>query len=101
MILITTFCSFFPVQLRYADRWDWLMLVVGIFTNVAAGALNPASSLIFRGITDVLMNGQHQMDNGTLDMEQFSEGSGWLRTGLGRHKWIANVVKCNENAVHR
>ena len=67
------FCC--PFQLRYADNWDWLLLTIGVLTSIIGGALGPASSLIFRGITAVLMEGQHRLENGTLDIEYFSEGS--------------------------
>jgi len=47
----------------------------GVLTSIFVGAITPASSLIFRGITDVLMEGQHNLENGNLDMDDFSKKS--------------------------
>uniref|UniRef100_A0A915NPN1 ABC transmembrane type-1 domain-containing protein n=1 Tax=Meloidogyne floridensis TaxID=298350 RepID=A0A915NPN1_9BILA len=60
-------------MLRYAEGWDWLLLTIGVLTSIFVGAITPASSLIFRGITDVLMEGQHNLENGNLDMDDFSK----------------------------
>uniref|UniRef100_A0A1I8BVI5 ABC-type xenobiotic transporter n=1 Tax=Meloidogyne hapla TaxID=6305 RepID=A0A1I8BVI5_MELHA len=62
----------FAGMLRYADNWDWLLLTIGLLTSIFIGATAPASSLIFRGITDVLMEGQHNFDSGNLDMDEFA-----------------------------
>nr|CAD2161669.1 unnamed protein product [Meloidogyne enterolobii] len=63
----------FGEMLRYAEGWDWLLLTIGVLTSIFVGALAPATSLIFRGITDVLMEGQHNLENGNLDMDDFSK----------------------------
>ncbi|KAL3102064.1 hypothetical protein niasHS_003473 [Heterodera schachtii] len=63
-------------MLRYADRCDWLLLAVGFFCALFTGAVMPIQSMIFRGITDVLMEGQNQFENGTLgeSMDKFCAG---------------------------
>uniref|UniRef100_A0A914HYY5 ABC-type xenobiotic transporter n=1 Tax=Globodera rostochiensis TaxID=31243 RepID=A0A914HYY5_GLORO len=63
-------------MLRYADRWDWLLLAVGMCSALFTGAITPIQSLIFRGITDVLMEGQNEYENGTLEqhMDTFCAG---------------------------
>uniref|UniRef100_A0A915EGH1 ABC-type xenobiotic transporter n=1 Tax=Ditylenchus dipsaci TaxID=166011 RepID=A0A915EGH1_9BILA len=62
----------FLETLRYAETFDWILLVVGIVANVLTGAVSPLNSFIFRGISDALMEGQFRHENGTLDIEDFS-----------------------------
>ncbi|KAI1720374.1 ABC transporter transmembrane region domain-containing protein [Ditylenchus destructor] len=59
-------------MLRYADYKDWLLLICGLITSVGTGCATPLQMIIFRGITDALMEGQAHYDNGTLNMDDFS-----------------------------
>jgi hypothetical protein len=59
-------------KFRYADRLDWILLAVGLAMAVVSGVASPLVSVIFRGITDVLMEGQSRVENGTLDNDAFS-----------------------------
>jgi hypothetical protein len=85
--------------MRYADNWDWLLLTVGILTSIISGALSPAGSLVFRGITDVLMEGQHEHKNGTLDskMDHFSEGSEFI---LVYFNWPTSHITTFIQVIH-
>ncbi|CAB3399755.1 unnamed protein product [Caenorhabditis bovis] len=57
---------------RYSDWKDWLLFCGGIILSILSGALMPFNSLIFEGITNVLMEGEAQYQNGTFDLPWFS-----------------------------
>ncbi|KAF1747318.1 hypothetical protein GCK72_023780 [Caenorhabditis remanei] len=59
---------------RHSDCIDYLLLLGGIVFSAASGALLPFNSLIFEGITNVLMTGQSQWQNGTFNYDMFSVG---------------------------
>ncbi|KAH7724074.1 Bile salt export pump [Aphelenchoides avenae] len=100
----------FRELLRYAEPYDWALLGVGVITSIFLGALGPFNSRIFRGISDVLMEGQAAYDNGTLDVDYFSEGiitHVWYYVYIGTAVFImANIsMSCFftvcERQVHR
>ncbi|CAI2356592.1 unnamed protein product [Caenorhabditis sp. 36 PRJEB53466] len=53
---------------------DYLLLLGGFIFSAASGALLPFNSLIFEGITNVLILGEAQYQNGTFDYDSFSGG---------------------------
>ncbi|CAL2049482.1 unnamed protein product [Caenorhabditis brenneri] len=59
---------------RHSGIVDYLLLLGGIILSAASGALLPFNSLIFEGITNVLMQGQSQWQNGTFEYDTFSAG---------------------------
>ncbi|ULT80912.1 hypothetical protein L3Y34_011051 [Caenorhabditis briggsae] len=59
---------------RHSDCLDYLLLLGGIVFSSASGALLPFNSLIFEGITNVLMQGQSEWQNGTFAYDTFSTG---------------------------
>ncbi|CAI5456136.1 unnamed protein product [Caenorhabditis angaria] len=63
--------NFFDV-FRYSDWKDWALLFGGVIFSIFSGALVPFNSLIFEGITNVLMAGEAEYNNGTLNMPWFS-----------------------------
>ncbi|CBJ25073.1 P-GlycoProtein related [Caenorhabditis elegans] len=59
---------------RHSGCADYLLLLGGLVLSAANGALLPFNSLIFEGITNVLMKGEAQWQNGTFDYDTFSSG---------------------------
>uniref|UniRef100_A0A1I7SYH1 ABC-type xenobiotic transporter n=1 Tax=Caenorhabditis tropicalis TaxID=1561998 RepID=A0A1I7SYH1_9PELO len=59
---------------RHSGCVDYLLLLGGIVLSAASGALLPFNSLIFEGITNVLMDGESTWQNGTFHYESFSAG---------------------------
>ncbi|CAI5443852.1 unnamed protein product [Caenorhabditis angaria] len=56
---------------RYANSYDWLFLIFGFVFALAQGCCSSVSSVIFRTLTDALIHGQAQWQNGTFDREDF------------------------------
>ncbi|KAK0396192.1 hypothetical protein QR680_001613 [Steinernema hermaphroditum] len=83
----TTFeAASFAEMLRYADRTDWLLLLLGVICCCITGAIAPLGSVLFRGITDTLIAGQRDYVDGSLDYSLFAENMSyysWLYFGLG------------------
>ncbi|CAI4232536.1 unnamed protein product [Auanema sp. JU1783] len=63
--------GFFDIM-RFSKLVDWLLLLVGITFSLLNGSLLPLNSLIFQGITNVLIEGQGNYAKGTLDTSKFS-----------------------------
>uniref|UniRef100_A0A8R1DLX2 ABC-type xenobiotic transporter n=1 Tax=Caenorhabditis japonica TaxID=281687 RepID=A0A8R1DLX2_CAEJA len=59
---------------RDSSGADYLFLLGGFVFSACNGALLPFNSLIFEGITNVLMQGEAQWQNGTFDYDTFSGG---------------------------
>jgi ATP-binding cassette subfamily B (MDR/TAP) protein 1 len=59
-------------MLRYAKKFDYFLLVIGLLFSITNGALHPFGCLIFRGITNVLMKGQAEYNEGKFDVDQFT-----------------------------
>ncbi|KJH46451.1 ABC transporter, ATP-binding protein [Dictyocaulus viviparus] len=55
-----------------ADLKDYVLLLVGALLSVLNGALLPLNSLIFKGISDALINGERNFTENELDMDVFS-----------------------------
>ncbi|KAI1707098.1 ABC transporter transmembrane region domain-containing protein [Ditylenchus destructor] len=100
----------FLQMLRYANTKDWLLLSVGVIASLLNGIGTPFSSVIYRGITDTLMEGQARHTNGTLEMSNFSAKillHVWQYFFLGTITFIlANVMMASfytlcERQVHK
>ncbi|KAI6184692.1 P-GlycoProtein related [Aphelenchoides bicaudatus] len=63
----------FIEMMRYANRFDWALLIAGLFFTFIHGCLPSINMIIFRGITEVLVTGQASFNNGTLDINDFSK----------------------------
>ncbi|KAI6192888.1 hypothetical protein M3Y99_01910000 [Aphelenchoides fujianensis] len=59
-------------MMRYATKFDWFLLVAGVLLSVVAGVLSPLSSIVFKGITNTLMQGQAEYAEDRLDLEWFT-----------------------------
>lgn len=60
--------------MRYANFYDWILLIFGVILHFICGATSvPFRSLVFRGITNTLIKGQSDYDNGTLNIEEFTQ----------------------------
>ncbi|CAD6194446.1 unnamed protein product [Caenorhabditis auriculariae] len=57
--------------LRHSDWRDYLLLIFGVLLSFFNGVMLPLNSLIFEGMTNVLMKGQAEYDAGSLDMPWF------------------------------
>jgi ABC-type multidrug transport system fused ATPase/permease subunit len=64
----------FIQMMRYATRFDWALLIGGLLLSCVHGCLPSINMIIFRGITEILVTGQADYNNGTLDMDEFSQG---------------------------
>ncbi|KAI1710182.1 ABC transporter transmembrane region domain-containing protein [Ditylenchus destructor] len=93
----------FLSMLRYADSNDWCLLCAGLAASVFVGLVPPLTSLIYRNINDVLMRGQAQYSNGTLDIEKFSTKITvhvWQYFLLGTNSFIfANIMMASFSAL--
>ena len=81
--------------MRYADSWDWLLLILSIVLNVVFGVVTPMTSIVFRGIVDVLTKGQRDYDEGKLNIDQFSADIMkyvWGYAGLGAGSFVLNIL---------
>lgn len=63
----------FRQLMRYASRLDWILLTGGVLITIIHGCLPSINMLIFRGITEVLVNGQSDYNNDQLDMDKFTK----------------------------
>ncbi|VDN02077.1 unnamed protein product [Thelazia callipaeda] len=59
-------------QLRYAKQRDYIFLATGMTLSVISGTLTPLSSVFFKGMTDALMTGQAHLENGTFNVETYT-----------------------------
>jgi hypothetical protein len=64
----------FLQMMRYATSFDWVLLAGGLLLSLVHGCLPSANMIIFRGITEVLVTGQADFNNGTLNMQEFTNG---------------------------
>jgi hypothetical protein len=58
--------------MRYATKFDWFLVVLGIVCSFSSGGLGPSACIIFKGITNALMKGQNDLNEGHLDMSWFT-----------------------------
>ncbi|KAK0393429.1 hypothetical protein QR680_000208 [Steinernema hermaphroditum] len=65
----------FLAMYRYATKFDYLLLTVGVLFGATQGAFNAVSTVIFRHLTDALIRGEQQWNNGTFDYEEFYDGA--------------------------
>ncbi|TMS33673.1 hypothetical protein L596_001385 [Steinernema carpocapsae] len=65
----------FSTMYRYATKLDYVLLAVGVIFGATQGALNAVSSVIFRHLTDALIKGEAQWNNGTFDYNEFYDGA--------------------------
>ncbi|KAI6238677.1 Multidrug resistance protein pgp-3 [Aphelenchoides fujianensis] len=63
--------SFFEMM-RYAERFDWILLTAGIGLSVVHGCLPACNMLIFRGITETLIHAQQEVNEQRLDLPAFT-----------------------------
>ncbi|KAI6230482.1 Multidrug resistance protein pgp-3 [Aphelenchoides fujianensis] len=63
--------SFFEMM-RYAERFDWILLAAGIGLSVVHGCLPACNMLIFRGITETLIHAQQEVNEERLDLPAFT-----------------------------
>lgn len=59
--------------MRYATRFDLLLLVCGVALNIVGGAMTPASSVIFNDLTNALTKAQSDYDNDQFVFEEFRD----------------------------
>lgn len=59
--------------MRYATKFDWLLVVAGLLCSISSGGLGPSACIIFQGITNALIAAQAQLDNdGQIDIPWFT-----------------------------
>ncbi|KAI6212279.1 hypothetical protein M3Y94_00002200 [Aphelenchoides besseyi] len=58
-------------MMRYANRLDWLRLVVGTICAMIAGFQQVANMLIYRQVTDILVEAEGHYQQNALDMRWF------------------------------
>jgi hypothetical protein len=63
----------FHQLMQYANRLDWMLLIGGLTLSCVHGCLPSLNMIIFRGITEVLVNGQADYNNDQLDMSKFTK----------------------------
>lgn len=58
--------------MRYGTTADWCLLWAGVGLSVVAGCISPLGSVVFRGITNTLLRGQAEYDQGGIDFNTFA-----------------------------
>ena len=53
---------------RYADKWDWILMLVGSVAAGLMGASMPVFALLWGNITDSFLNGGDEMVNASRDV---------------------------------
>uniref|UniRef100_A0A0N4Z7Z6 ABC-type xenobiotic transporter n=1 Tax=Parastrongyloides trichosuri TaxID=131310 RepID=A0A0N4Z7Z6_PARTI len=56
---------------RYANKVDYILLIIGIGLGLVQGAFNSVSSIIFKSLLDVLITGEAQYEAGVFNKTQF------------------------------
>lgn len=70
--LYFNFKPYFSIfQMRYANKFDWFLLITGAILSVIGGAISPLGSVIFRGLSNTLMGAQHDYETTGMDYDQF------------------------------
>lgn len=72
---------------------------VGSFVN---GALVPMSSIVFRGMVNVLITGQTEYDDGNLNKEKLADGMifySWLYFALGLFTFILSFFGVSSHTI--
>ncbi|KAE9546998.1 hypothetical protein FO519_009790, partial [Halicephalobus sp. NKZ332] len=73
-------------MLRYAKSFDYFLLLIGLVSSFVNGAMLPINSIAFQGMVNVLITGQGEYENGTLDKEKLAAGMtfySWLYFAIG------------------
>ncbi|VDM28530.1 unnamed protein product [Toxocara canis] len=76
-------------MLRYADHIDYVLLSVGVSLCIINGAIAPLNSIFFRGMTDALIKGQADYENGTLDLDWYSDA---VLHNVRLYAWLGFVM---------
>jgi hypothetical protein len=62
----------FMEMMRYSTKFDWFLVIIGIFSGCIQGMMPSMNTIIFRGITNTLIEAQSQLDSkGAIDMPWF------------------------------
>ncbi|KAF8362844.1 pgp-4 [Pristionchus pacificus] len=65
----------FKKLFRYAVGFDYFLIIAGVLLGLAQGGLNSANGMIFRHLTDALIEGQVLWDAGKFDYDTFEYNS--------------------------
>uniref|UniRef100_A0A0K0EP01 ABC-type xenobiotic transporter n=1 Tax=Strongyloides stercoralis TaxID=6248 RepID=A0A0K0EP01_STRER len=56
---------------RYANKIDYILIIVGVILGLIQGAFNSVSSIIFKSLLDVLIKGEAEYQMGKFNKKQF------------------------------
>uniref|UniRef100_A0A7E4V7L2 ABC-type xenobiotic transporter n=2 Tax=Panagrellus redivivus TaxID=6233 RepID=A0A7E4V7L2_PANRE len=64
----------YRTMLRYATKYDYFLLFVGLVSSLLNGIMYPLNMLAFQGVVDVLTDAQREYELGVLDKDKFTAG---------------------------
>uniref|UniRef100_A0A7E4ZR48 ABC-type xenobiotic transporter n=1 Tax=Panagrellus redivivus TaxID=6233 RepID=A0A7E4ZR48_PANRE len=76
----------YRTMLRYATKFDYFLLFVGLVSSLLNGIMNPLNMIAFQGVVDVLTDAEREYKLGVLDKDKFTAGIQlytWIYFGVG------------------
>uniref|UniRef100_A0A7E4UP36 ABC-type xenobiotic transporter n=1 Tax=Panagrellus redivivus TaxID=6233 RepID=A0A7E4UP36_PANRE len=77
----------YRTMLRYATKYDYFLLTVGLVSSIINGIMNPLNMIAFQGVVDVLNEAETEYKEHHLDKDKFT-------AGIQKYTWIYFGIGC-------